>query len=82
MRIVYSVIAMAKRAANMKEWKPIQRLAFAFCGLMLVGTGSLSLLSGKLHYRNYWHAPVFAPFAILVGMIAIVAAFALRNKEK
>jgi Ni,Fe-hydrogenase I cytochrome b subunit len=79
---VYSSLAMAKRAAKRKEWKPIHRLAFAFIGLMLIGSGSLTLLSGKLHYRNYWHAPVFAPFAILVGMIAIAVAFALRNKEK
>jgi len=48
---------MAKRADSTKEWKPIPRLAFAFFGLMLVGSGSLTLLSGKLHYRNHWHAP-------------------------
>jgi len=73
---------MAKRAAATKKWKPIHRFAFAFIGLILVGSGSLTLLSGELHYRNYWHAPVFAPFAILVGMISIAAAFVLRNKEK
>ena len=45
---------MAKRADSTKEWKPIHRLAFAFFGLVLVGSGSLTLLSGKLHYRNHW----------------------------
>jgi hypothetical protein len=50
--------------------------------MMLAGTGSVSLLSGELHYPNYWHAPVFAPFAILIGMIFIAAAFAIRGQRR
>jgi uncharacterized membrane protein HdeD (DUF308 family) len=51
-------------------------------GLSAVVTGSLALLSGHLHYSNFWHAPVFAPFAIVVGILSLIAAFTHRNRER
>jgi hypothetical protein len=36
--------------------------------------GFVALLEGKLHYQNYWHAPVFAPFSVFVGALLLFAA--------
>jgi hypothetical protein len=36
-----------------------------------MGLGLITLLEGKLHYQNYWHGLVFAPFAVLVGALMI-----------
>jgi ABC-type sulfate transport system permease component len=73
---------MAKRADSTKEWKPKHKVAFSFVGLTLAGFGSLTLLSGKFPYRNYWQAPGFAPFAIVIAMLAIAAPFTVRYKNK
>jgi hypothetical protein len=73
---------MKNRDIKLREWKPVYRWGFAFLGLMLIATGMLSLLTGKLHYRNYWGAPVFAPFAIFVGLLTMIVAFVVRKKDK
>jgi hypothetical protein len=36
--------------------------------------GVVTLLQGRLHYQNWWHAPVFAPFAVIVGALIVFAA--------
>jgi hypothetical protein len=51
-----------------------ERGALAFMGVLVMGFGAVTLLSGKLHYQNYWHGPVFAPFAVFVGVLIIVVA--------
>jgi hypothetical protein len=43
-----------------------------------MGWGVLTLIQGKLHYQNYWHASVFAPFSLLVGTLAIFVAVKRR----
>jgi hypothetical protein len=43
-------------------------------GALVIALGSLALASGKLNYRNWWGGPRLPPFAILGGLIAIVAA--------
>jgi hypothetical protein len=47
-----------------------------FVGLWIFILGFGTLLLGYLHYRNYWGGAVFAPFALLIGVIAV--AFAVR----
>jgi hypothetical protein len=42
--------------------------------------GLVTLLLGRLHYRNYWGGAVFAPFALLIGVIAIVFAIPIRRR--
>jgi len=42
---------------------------------MFIGLGSLTLVSGHLHYLNWWGGLVFAPFAIFIGLLAIAASF-------
>lgn len=43
-----------------------------FVGLSLVLTGVAALWTGRLHYQNYWGGSVFAPLAIVVGIMALV----------
>ncbi len=73
---------MRNRDTRLAQWKAIQRYSFALVGLMLIGMGALNLLAGRLHYRNYWGAPVFAPFAILIGTLVLIGAFSYRKEEK
>jgi len=57
-----------------------RRLMLVVVGLMTLCTGSIALLGGTLHYSNYWGAAVFAPFVVLIGLLALVGAFLLRKK--
>ena len=41
--------------------------------LALIGGGVAELLTGGLHYSNYFGGQVFAPFAIGAGVLLIVA---------
>jgi hypothetical protein len=47
--------------------------------LILVVSGALSLMAGHLHYPNYWGGMVFAPFAVLVGAVAILGMIFMRR---
>lgn len=44
-----------------------------------MGLGAVTLLQGRFHYENWWHAPVFAPFALLVGALAIFVAIKRKS---
>ena len=48
------------------------RIALTFVGFSLVLTGAAALRTGRLHYQNYWGGSVFAPLAIVVGIMALV----------
>ena len=39
-----------------------------------MGLGIVTFLQGKLLYQNYWHAPVFAPFALCLGTSTVIIA--------
>jgi hypothetical protein len=62
------------RSVRPRSWTLKERSALAFMGVLVMGFGAVTLLSGKLHYQNYWHGPVFAPFALFVGVLIIVVA--------
>jgi hypothetical protein len=62
-----------------RPWTLTQRLGLILVGTMVMGWGVVTLVQGRLRYPNYWHAPVFAPFAVLVGGLAIFAAFKGRR---
>ena len=53
----------------------------ASIGFMLVSMGALSLLTGRTHYQNYWGGPVFAPFAILAGLLYLADALTHWKKK-
>ena len=40
----------------------------------MMGLGVVTLLERKLHYQNWWHAPVFAPFSLIVGALVLFVA--------
>ena len=48
------------------------RIALMLVGLSLVLTGAAALRDGRLHYQNYWRGSVFAPLAIVIGIMALV----------
>jgi hypothetical protein len=52
-------------------------IAIICVAIILIGVGNL--LNGRLEYRNYKGLHVFAPFAILVGSLGLIAA--LRPKS-
>jgi hypothetical protein len=62
--------------------RPIEWIGFGLVGLVLIATGALALLTGETHYANFWGAPVFAPFAIVIGLLLLIAVFAQRRKWK
>jgi hypothetical protein len=66
---------------KLSESKPFDRFTFLFLGLLCIATGALSLLAGRTHYRNVWGAPVFAPFAIFVGLLCLLGALKTWNKK-
>jgi hypothetical protein len=48
--------------------------------LILLAVGSL--FEGKLHYRIYWGGLVFAPFAIVIGLLGLCAVLFRWEKLK
>jgi Flp pilus assembly protein TadB len=53
-----------------------QRLVIAtiFAAILIIG-GCVTLYRGSLGWTNYWGGLVFAPFAIVVGLLVFVAVF-------
>jgi hypothetical protein len=64
--------ARKKRGIKPMEWRPIHRIGFSLMGPMFIAMCALALLRGKTHYENYWGGPVFAPFAIFIGLLFLV----------
>ena len=58
--------------------RPAGRVGLGLFGSMIICFGLVTLATGKLHYPNWWEGPVFAPFATIVGTIAVDAA--IRGK--
>ena len=59
-----------------------QRFALALLGFMVLCFAGGALSRGSLHYSNWWGVPVFAPFAIVVAILAFVAALLWRRRER
>jgi hypothetical protein len=51
-------------------------------GFAIIILGVLALLEGRLHYANYRGGAVFAPFALLGGLLVIVIGVRLYLKGK
>jgi hypothetical protein len=78
--ILISYCEMRSRIAKPRPWTLKTRVALAFAGAVVMGWGIVTLLQGKLHYQNYWHAPVFAPFSLFVGALLVIVAIKGRRK--
>ncbi len=50
----------------------VARLLLFLLGMSLLLSGLREVLSGDLHYSNYWGGAVFAPLAIVVGAFFLV----------
>jgi hypothetical protein len=48
---------------------------FRFDGLLFIAMSTFPLLGGKTHCENHWGGPVFAPFAIFLGILFLVGVF-------
>jgi hypothetical protein len=70
---------MRKRPAKSKDLTPVQRLLIAVVGLGLITNGIINVVRGRLHYVTYWHAPMFFPFLILIGILVLAVAFTRRK---
>ena len=79
MCLLLSSCCMTHRNSKEKPWTSKQRAFLAFMGIVIMGLGGGTLLSGKLEYRNYWNGPVFAPFALMIGAFAVFVAIKARR---
>jgi hypothetical protein len=60
---------------NADPKRPLARIVAAVAGLSVFGWGLEAILwHGDLHYRNFFGELVFAPFAILFGVIIVGGA--------
>lgn len=60
---------------NTDPKRPLARIVAALAGLSIFGWGLGAILwHGDLHYRNFFGELVFAPFAILFGVIILGGA--------
>ncbi len=68
---------------NKKKQERLVRFTFVFVGLILVLFGAAKLLKGETNYSNYWGELVFAPVAILVGILALyISLFRWKRAKK
>ncbi len=58
---------------NFDPSKPFYRVLFLAIGLSIIGVG-IAHLHGDLLFQNAWGGAVFAPFAIIFGIILILGA--------
>jgi 4-hydroxybenzoate polyprenyltransferase len=47
---------------------------------LLVGKATVTMMSGRLGWTNYWGGPVFAPFVLVAAVLFIIAAVKLRQE--
>jgi hypothetical protein len=71
---------MQKQRTKSKDLTFGQRLLIAVVGLGLIASGIINVMRGRLHYQTYWHAPMFFPFLILIGILILAVAF-IRPRE-
>ncbi len=51
--------------------KPVLRVVSVLLGLLLILQGISWIVRGNLNYLHYWGGIVFAPLAVLVGLIFV-----------
>ena len=59
---------------NFDPRKPFYRALFLIFGATIIGVGIGPLRHGRLSYENWWGGLVFAPFAIIFGIIIVLGA--------
>jgi hypothetical protein len=71
---------MRTRNARYSRLKPHHRVTIAILGLVIVAWGALTLIGGQMNYASSWAGLVFAPLALLVGMLVLLMAIKPRNR--
>jgi hypothetical protein len=56
-------------------------LAASFAVVLLIG-GTLTLYRGDLGWTNYWGGFVYAPTAIVIGLLLLAVAFKKRSPRR
>jgi hypothetical protein len=56
------------------------RRFYMLFGALAIAGGVMALSLHKLHYQNYRGDNVFAPFAIVIGVLAIMVS--IRNRKR
>ena len=49
---------------------------------MVLGWGLFTLLGGMLNYSNVWGGMMFAPFALLIGILVVVVAIKMGEQTR
>jgi hypothetical protein len=57
----------------------LERCTVVVLGIYLSAVGLHTIAAGNVLYRNYLRDPVFAPIAIVIGIVLIAAGVAIRN---
>ena len=65
--------------ASQQVWRK-GALLMGFVGLWIFILGFVNSPAWATAYRNYWGGAVFAPFALLVGVIAVLFALRIRRR--
>jgi hypothetical protein len=71
---------MRHQTAKPKDLTVVQRFIIGSFGLGFIASGVINVVRGRLHYLTYWHAPVFFPFLILIGVLILAVAFTRAKK--
>jgi hypothetical protein len=64
------------------QMRRLTYLVLLIMSLLVIGVGVATLAKGRLGYYNYQHLTVFAPFAIVVGLVLVWVTFALRKRAQ
>ncbi len=60
----------------------LNRVVFGILGLIVIGFGVGALQRVGLSYRNWWGGSVFGLFAILFGVLFIIAMYKLGSAKR
>jgi hypothetical protein len=50
----------------------IRRIGFALISLLIIALGAFAVLQGKIEYQNWRGLYVFAPLAIIIGLLGLI----------
>lgn len=63
------------RKRGRRQLTVMQRATISALGLLMAGAGVITLLRGRLEYVSFYRLAVFAPYAVVVGLLLMVVAW-------
>ena len=67
---------------NKRKRNALAKILVIISAILLILTGAITLVRGRLHYANYWGGAVFAPIAIIIGIFLLILAIFKWEKLK